>query len=89
MNSLKEIRKYGSAQKDYCFAGEIKWLEGDFKGYLIKKDLKGLKNLLQKAEKLLESKRNVYGFQNTGLMFDLIELKKSVEREIEKLEREL
>lgn len=86
MYSIKDIKKYGSASKDFCYENDIIYLEGEFKLFSEEKNIKKLKDLLDRAENLHKSKGNTYGFQNTGLTMKLIELKGIIKRKIEELE---
>ena len=75
-----------SAPKDFCFESDVKLIGKEFKILSEKKDLKGLKRLLDKAEDLYNSKRYIQGFLNRGLLMDLVSIKNIIIKEIEKLE---
>lgn len=75
-----------SASKDSCFEYDVKLIGKEFEILSEKKDLKGLKRLLNKAEDLYNSKRYIQGFLNKGLLMDLVSIKSIIIKEIKELE---
>lgn len=84
MNKYDKFDK--SASKDFCFQVNVNSIEKEFEILSKKKDLKGLKILLDKAEDLYSSKSLIQGFLNRGLLIELGIIKGTIRREMKKLE---